>query len=57
MGQEGPDVLSRQCRANSVWERERSVSILLRTGDFLYPTLGKNPDQVLPFKSKHEKFV
>lgn len=50
MGQEGPDVLSRQCRANSVWERERSVSILLRTGGFLYPTLGKNPDQVLPSK-------
>lgn len=50
MAQRGPDVLTGHCGANRVWERKRSISTLLRTGSFLYPTLGKIPDRGLPSK-------
>lgn len=49
-GQKGPDVLTGHCGANRVWERERSISTILRTGGFLCPTHGEILPQKLPSK-------
>lgn len=48
--QKGPDVLTGHCGANRVWERERSISTILRTGGFLCPTHGEILRQKLPSK-------
>lgn len=49
-GQKGPDVLTGHCGANRVWERERSISTILRTGGFLCLTHGEILPQKLPSK-------
>lgn len=52
-GQKGPDVLTGYCGANRVWERDRSISTILRTGGFLCPTHGEIQPQKL--HSKRQK--